>query len=116
MGASDLWALRDGNTPMFVSCKLSGRIGPAERFALLEEARLAGARAVVAMRPKAGWVLLAAVIPGAARCVPMADGMLKVPPRKDPRGAGPRRPVVFEDGPTVDALTPAGVQLTLPTD
>jgi Holliday junction resolvase len=102
-GVADLWALRADKTPMFVQCKLSGRIGPTERHDLLETARLAGARAIVAMRPRGGKVLLASVVAGTSHLVPLDT--LNVPPRKaTPRDAEP------------DALTPAGVQLTIPTD
>jgi Holliday junction resolvase len=110
LGVADLVALRLGNTPMLVSCKLSGRIGPSERFDLLEACRLSGARGVVAMRPRAGRVLLASVIHGTAHLVPIDT--LPVPPRKP----SIRRPPVSYDGVIPDHLAPAGVQLTLPTD
>lgn len=100
-GVADLVALRDGDKPLLVSCKLAGRIGPDERFRLLEACRLAGARAVVASRPKNGRVMLAAVMHGTARQVPIDT--LRVPPKKPPAGV-------------LDDLAPAGVQLTIPTE
>lgn len=79
LGAYDLVALRRGNTPTLVSCKLGGRIGPAERTAILDAADRAGARAVVAMRPRGGRVLIAAVLRGTSRLVPLDT--LRVPAR-----------------------------------
>jgi Holliday junction resolvase len=111
LGIADLVALRVGSTPMLVSCKLSGRIGPAERLALLDTAATSGARAVVAMRPRAGKVLLASVVAGTSHLVPIDT--LPVPPRT---AHEPRPPRVGGDYAVPDALTPAGVQLTIPTD
>jgi Holliday junction resolvase len=79
LGVADLVALRKGNTPTLVSCKLGGRIDPAERTAILDAADIAGARAVVAMRPKGGRVLIAAVMRGTSRLVPLDT--LRVPAR-----------------------------------
>jgi len=89
LGVADLVALRKGNTPTLVSCKLSGRIDPAERTAILDAADHAGARAVVAMRPRGGRVLLAAVMRSTSRLVPLDT--LRVPPRD-------RRPTLEEVG------------------
>jgi Holliday junction resolvase len=64
MGAADLIALRAGKTPLLVQCKILGpgrqmpRVDPAERLALCETARKAGARAIIATRYKGGWVTL----------------------------------------------------------
>jgi Holliday junction resolvase len=80
LGVADLVALRKGNTPTLVSCKLGGRIGPEERTAILDAADKAGARAVVAMRPRGGRVLLAAVMRSTSRLVPLDT--LRVPPRE----------------------------------
>jgi Holliday junction resolvase len=83
-GAADLVAGRYDRKPVLIQCKISGRIDPAERTALLDEAEQAGWRAVVALRPKGGRVQLSAIIRGYARLVPIEDP-LNVPPR---RGAG----------------------------
>jgi len=79
LGVADIVALRKGNTPALVSCKLSARIGPDERAALIEAADRAGARAVVAHRPRGGRVELLAVFRASSRLVPI--GTLRVPPR-----------------------------------
>lgn len=57
-GVADLVALRAGSTPLLVSCKLNGRIGPAERADLLNAATASGARAILAARRRRGWVHL----------------------------------------------------------
>jgi Holliday junction resolvase len=97
-GIADLVALRAGNTPLLVSCKLSGRIGPAERQSLLDAAYEAGAKPVVALRPGRGRVQLCRVLPEGKRIV--AWDLLKVPPRYQvpdelltPQPAGPPRPL-----------------------
>lgn len=79
LGVADLVALRKGNTPTLVSCKLGGRIDPAERVAILDAADMAGGRAVVALRPRGGRVLIAAVMRGTSRLVPLDT--LRVPVR-----------------------------------
>lgn len=79
-GIADLIALRKGNTPALVSCKLSGRIDPGERSDLLDAAESAGGRAIVAMRPRGGRVLIAAVMRSSSRLVPLDT--LRVPPRE----------------------------------
>jgi Holliday junction resolvase len=79
-GAADLVAMRHGNTPTLVQCKISGRIDPAERVALMDEAELGGCRAVVAMRPRGGRVTLAAIVRGTSRLVPLDT--LHVPGRQ----------------------------------
>lgn len=61
LGIADLVALRDGKTPLLVSCKLDGRVSPAERQKLAATAQAAGARAILASRRKPGWVTLWAV-------------------------------------------------------
>ena len=87
LGVADLVALRHDKTPMLVSCKISGRIDPGERTAISDAADMAGARAVVAMRPpgggrkpRGGWVTLAAVVRGTRHLVPLDT--LHIPPRK----------------------------------
>jgi Holliday junction resolvase len=56
LGPADLVALRAGDKPLLVSCKLSGRIDPGEREQLHTTARRAGARPLVASRDKPGWI------------------------------------------------------------
>lgn len=80
LGVADLWAARHDKTLMLVSCKISGRIDPAERTALLDAAELAGARAVVAMRPRGGRVTVAAIVRGTRHLVPLET--LHVPTRQ----------------------------------
>lgn len=89
MGAADLWALRRGNTALFVSCKLNGRIDPHERAVLLSTADQAGARGIVATRVKPGWVELRSVhlTPGYS----VIDS-LHVPPRERGRNGTPDTP------------------------
>jgi len=60
-GIEDLVALRNGSTPLLVSCKTNGKIGPQERAQLVESSRLAGARPLCAYRSRRGWVDLAVV-------------------------------------------------------
>lgn len=79
LGVADLVGLRHDKTPLLVSCKISGRIGPRERAEILGAADQAGARAVVAMRPRGGRVTVAAIVHGSARLVPLET--LHVPPR-----------------------------------
>lgn len=116
-GVADLVALRadDEGRPvaLLVSCKISGRIGPAERMALLDAARQTGALPRVAMRPKGGHVLIASVVDGTHRLVPLDT--LKVPAGSVRAVAPPR---FYDEAPDSvrDRLTPAGVQLTIPTD
>jgi Holliday junction resolvase len=80
LGACDLWAARAGNTLTHIECKLSGRIDPKEREALIALADATGGRAVVAMRPRGGRVALLAVLRGTSRLVPLDT--LRVPARK----------------------------------
>lgn len=80
-GPFDLVAMRRGNTPTLVECKLSGRIDPAERTAILDAADLGGCRAVVAMRPRGGRVMLAAIVRGSSHLVPIDT--LRVPRPKE---------------------------------
>lgn len=79
LGVADLVALRRDKTPLLVSCKISGRIGPAERAAISAAAELAGGRAVVAMRPRGGRVTVAAIVHSSPRLIPLET--LRVPPR-----------------------------------
>lgn len=80
-GVADLWAARHDRTLMFVQCKISGRIDPAERTALLDAADQAGARAVVAMRPRGGRVTVAAVVRGTKHLVPLETLHVPTKPR-----------------------------------
>ena len=64
-GVADLVALRAGNTPLLVSCKLNGYLRPAERHDLLAAAERAGARPILAGRLRRGWVRLYVVREGA---------------------------------------------------
>lgn len=83
LGVADLVALKLGHTPLLISCKLSGRIDPAEREQFHDAARAAGARAIVASRPKPGWLALAAVTPwGLKPLTPLDDSPLRMPPRR----------------------------------
>lgn len=56
LGIADLIALKAGHPPLLVSCKLGGKIGPAERQALYTTSRRAGAVALIAWRPHRGLV------------------------------------------------------------
>lgn len=56
LGPYDLIAVRRQSTTLLVSCKLNGRIDPAERAAIVDVAAQAGARAILAARVKRGWV------------------------------------------------------------
>lgn len=80
LGVADLVALRAGNTPLLVSCKLGGLPPPHERAELLEAAQSAGARAIVGTREHRGWVTLYAMRSTAPRDYLLA-GHLKVPDR-----------------------------------
>jgi Holliday junction resolvase len=101
LGAADLVALRADHTPLLVQCKISGRIDPHERAALLAIAERAGARPIVAMRPRPGRVLIGTLVPGAKRLVPIET--LRVPPVVAPRAPG-----------VADGLWPPGEQLLIP--
>ena len=79
LGPADLVALRMGDRPLLLSCKLSGRIDPAERDLLLAAAHAAGGRALVAMRSRPGYVELRSV---ATRPGYGVVDTLKVPPRR----------------------------------
>lgn len=79
MGPADIWALRRGDRPLLISCKLNGRIDPEERRVLVRVAEQAGARPVLAMRARPGYVEL--------RTVQLRPGFrvidyLHVPPRE----------------------------------
>jgi len=86
LGVCDLVALRHDKTPCLVACKISGRIDPAERTAILDVAESAGARAVVAMRPRGGRVTVAAIVRGTKHLVPLET--LHVPRRGRPIDPG----------------------------
>lgn len=79
-GIADLVAMRAGSTPLLVSCKLGGRIGPGERRALRDTADASGGRAVVALRARNGWVQLGGITADAMRVIPLEA--LKVPTRQ----------------------------------
>jgi Holliday junction resolvase len=85
LGVADLVALRAGNTPLLISCKLTGLPPPAERFAFLRAAEQSGARPIVATREHPGWVVLYAMRSAEPRDYVLA-GELKVParPGKEP--------------------------------
>lgn len=53
---TDLVAIRSGSQAMLVQCKLGSSFGPSERNALSEMAKAAGAKAVLATRPKRGLI------------------------------------------------------------
>lgn len=56
LGPADLVALRNGSTPLLLSCKISKRISPRERHQLISAAEQAGARPLLATRVRPGWV------------------------------------------------------------
>jgi Holliday junction resolvase len=56
LGVADIVALRAGNTPLLVSCKVTGQVARAERLALVEAAREGGARPLLATRVNRGYV------------------------------------------------------------
>lgn len=91
LGAADIWALRSGNTPLLIACKLHGRIDPAERMALIHLAQKAGARPILALRPKAGTVELRRVLPSSGQ---PHVALLKVPKRvpRQPEDPDPDEP------------------------
>lgn len=84
LGVADIMAIRAGNTPLLVSCKLNGGISPAERFALIEASRAGGARPIMAARSKRGYVdiYVVKVEPGGA----LID-QIRVPSRPGKAGA-----------------------------
>jgi Holliday junction resolvase len=57
-GVADVVAMRAGSAPLFVACKTSGKIPPAERAALVDAAEKAGARPILASRERRGWISL----------------------------------------------------------
>jgi len=86
LGPADLVALRVGDKPLLISCKLSGRIDPAERETLHTTARRAGARPLVASRDKPGWIRLQAVLwdsPGSRSRLEDVDRIRAPKRRKD---------------------------------
>lgn len=56
LGVADLAALRLGNTPLLISCKLDGKMSPGERRALVEACQIAGARPIMSARSIRGHV------------------------------------------------------------
>lgn len=75
-GPADLVALRADKKPMLVSCKLNGYLRPQERVEFLAVAKQAGARGVVASRPKDGHVELAVLLTGGP---PVSIDVLRAP-------------------------------------
>lgn len=60
-GPADVWAMRAGSAPLMIACKTNGKLPPAERVQLVEAARKAGARAIMATRERRGWISLLSV-------------------------------------------------------
>jgi hypothetical protein len=87
--AVQVWALRAGNTPLLIACKLRGSIPPAERAALVTLAKKAGARPILAHRITNGWVDLTRVTLSPAQ---PHVATLKVPKRipKNPEDPDPQ--------------------------
>ena len=80
LGPADLVALRRGNTPLLVACKVGAlRIDPAERLAIITAAEQAGARPLLAHRGVPGQVDLWTVQVGPQR---QRVDRLPVPSRK----------------------------------
>lgn len=77
LGVADLVALRDGYTPLLVSCKKNGYLTRSELFVLVEAAHMAGAAAILAIGKRPGWAELVEV--GKHARVPFAE--LHFPPR-----------------------------------
>lgn len=61
LGPADLVALRAGYVPLLVGCKTNGEMGPRERDAMVDAGELAGARPLLAWRPKRGVIELRTV-------------------------------------------------------
>lgn len=57
-GVADLVALRRGQKPLALSCKLDGRVRPFERDQLIFMADMAAVVPVIVSRKRRGWVLL----------------------------------------------------------
>ncbi len=62
-GEADLVALRAGGSPLLVSCRINGKLGPLEREALHDAAKRAGGYPVLACRPARGRIELRDVQP-----------------------------------------------------
>jgi Holliday junction resolvase len=103
LGVADLVALQADFRPLLVSCKISGRIDPGEREALITAAEMAGARPIVASRPRGGWVDIGTLARGLTRAEPVDT--LHVPRETFPRVAA-----------VGDGLYPPGEQLTIDAD
>lgn len=80
LGPADLVAMRGGDRPLLISCKLNGRIDPHERLELISAAWAAGGRGLLAWRSKPGYVELLAVHKKPGRGEPV--DVIKVPPRR----------------------------------
>jgi Holliday junction resolvase len=100
LGVADLVALRKDQQPRLISCKLDGRLRPAERTLLIETAAEVGAFGVLAYPVRPGWVGLRVMTQQWVMDMPH----LHMPAqRRKARDKGPG-----------DGLMPAGEQLTLP--
>lgn len=92
LGPADLVALRFGNAPLLIQCKILGagranpRVDPEERKRLWETAEKAGARPIIATRYRGGWVSLLALNGPSWTQYPVLDE-LRVPTRPYKREA-----------------------------
>ena len=99
LGCADLVALKAGELPLLISCKLHGKLPRSELNHLEQVARRAGALPILAWRVRRGWVGMTAV----SRHGNVAWPDLHMPPARPARTR-----------PTSDGLAPAGVQMELP--
>lgn len=97
LGPADLVALKSGNRPMLISCKVRGSLPRQELVRLVDTAHLAGAAPILAHRHRPGWVALDLV----EKHQKTRIGQLHCPPRTPPV-TGER-----------DGLHPPGEQLYL---
>lgn len=79
LGPYDLIAIRKQSTTLLISCKLSGRIDPGERSAIVDVAEQGGARALLACRTRRGYVDLHIIRPDGRAPKPMTS--LPIPAR-----------------------------------
>jgi Holliday junction resolvase len=56
LGIADLVALKRGQPPVLISCKVNGRIDPAERVRLWAISSACGGEGLVCYRERPGWV------------------------------------------------------------
>lgn len=78
LGAADVVALRARSAPLLIACKTNGKLPRAEREQLIDAARKAGARPILACRERRGWISFLLVGPDGGR--PFGDPV-KVPKR-----------------------------------